>query len=184
MRRLYFCSKDGSRVVRTETFPDDYAVPTNMGGKRADALQGSSKATLVAPGATGATGNVTYTARHGGSSGNNIFIEHTPGETGAEHPDRPLEVIVDLEDVDGISVMVVFGTTSSGFTIVPTAEQVANAINTKAELRDVVAAASGGTGDVGVVDPTYLGGGSDNGDWRKFNVYGGDCLRINTVEVV
>jgi hypothetical protein len=186
MRRLYFCSEDGSQVIRSESFADDYLVPTSVGGKRSDTLQGATKATLTIPGATGVDGDVVYTSWHGGSGGDNFFVEHTVGETGEGFESRAHAVLFDPDNEDGMAIAVVFGTTSGGATIVPTAQQVADLVNGKAELAQVTTAAVGGTGNanVGELVPTYLQGGTDNGDWRKFNDIRGVCRRINTVEVI
>lgn len=184
MRRFYFCSADGLTCMRSETLKDDTLVMTNIGKRRADELQGSTKASLTVPGKTGATGNVTYTARHGGSAGNRVFVEHETGPSGVGHEFRQLGATVDTGDEDGIRVVVTFGTTGGGYIITPTAQQVANAVNAAPSLVDILTATPGGTGDVGTIEPTYLAGGLDDGDWRKFNVSGGNCLRINTVEVI
>jgi hypothetical protein len=184
MRKLCYCSDDGSRVARFETFPDDAQVPTNVGTKRADMLQGSTKATLVAPGHANPSGSVTYTAKHGGVAGNRLFVEQTPGATGAEHASRPLSVTVDPNDEDGVRVLVTFATTGGGFSIRPTAQQVSTLLNSTPAVVEFVSATPGGTGDVATMPPTYLVGGLDDGDWRKFNVHGGGCLRINSVEVL
>lgn len=184
MRRFYFCSDDGLHCLRSENFKDDMLVMTNVGKRRADELQGSTKASLIVPGALDATGNVTYTARHGGLAGNTIFVEHETGESGVGHEYRSLGVSVDINDEDGVRVVVTFGTTGGGFIITPTAQQVADVVNAAPALADLFSASPGGTGDVAVSEPTYLAGGLDDGDWRKFNVPGGNCLRINTVEVI
>jgi len=159
-------------------------VPTGIGAKRADALVGSTKASLTVPGLHGATGDVVYTAIHGGIAGNSIFIEYEIGETGDEHLSRALAVSVDLEDEDGVRVVVTFGTTGAGFTITPTAQQVADVVNADVTLQELLEAVPAGTGDTGPVDPVYFSGGIEDGDWRKFNVKDGTCLRINTVEVI
>jgi hypothetical protein len=184
MRKLCFCSATGLDVVRSETFQDDALVPTNVGTKRADQLQGSTKARLVVPGLVNAQGSVTYTAKQGGAIGNKVFIEQTTGQVGSSFPGRTLAASVDLADEDGFRVVVTFGTTGSGASIRPTAQQVANLVNAAPVIRDLVVATAGGSGDVGLISPTYLTGGADDGDWRKFNVKRGDCLRINTVEVM
>lgn len=184
MRRFYFCSADGLSCLRTETFKDDMLVTTSVGKKRADELQGCTKASLTVAGASASTGDVTYTARHGGAAGNTIFVEHETGLSGVEHAYRALAVAVDTQDEDGVRVVVTFGTTGGGYIITPTAQQVADVVNASPDLVDLLVASPGGTGDVGLVEPTYLGGGADDGDWRKFNVARGSCLRINTVEVI
>lgn len=184
MRKLCYCSETGLDVVRSETFQDDALVPTNVGTRRADQLQGSSKASLVVPGLINALGNVTYTARQGGACGNRVFVEQTTGSTGSSFPGRTLAVSSDLHDEDGIRITVTFGTTGSGASIRPTAQQVANLLNADLVVKGLILATPGGSGDVGVIAPTYLAGGADDGDWRKFNVKRGDCLRINTVEVM
>jgi len=184
MRRLFFCSADGLMILRSEIFADDMLVPTNVGSKRADMLIGSTKASLTLPGAVNASGDVTFTAKHGGSSGNSIFVGYEIGETGAVHLSRSLAVAVDLQDEDGISVLVTFGTTGAGFTITPTAQHVADVMNADPAVQDILVATPNGTGDVGAIDPTYFIGGADDGDWRKFNVKNGTCLRINTIEVI
>jgi hypothetical protein len=185
MRRFYFCSADGLTCLRSETFKNDMLVMTNIGKKRADELQGSTKASFVAPGKlVGPGGEVTYTARHGGSAGNAIFVEHEEGESGFEHAYRALAVAVDTEDESGIRVTITFGTTGGGYIITPTAQQIADVVNAAPELAEILTATAGGTGDAVPLDPSYLSGGADDGDWRKFNVQGGNCLRINTVEVI
>ena len=184
MRRFYFCSSDGLTCLRSETLKDDMLVKTNVGMVRADALQGSTKASLTIVGAQDSSGDVTYTAVHGGTGANTFFVEHEVGETGPEFPHRQLAVTLDPDDEDGARFVVTFGTTGGGFTITPTAQQVADLISNDPIVSEHLIAAPGGTGDVGVSDPTYLTGGKDDGDWRKFNVRGGNCLRINTVEVV
>jgi len=186
MRRFYFCSADGIAVLRSENFADDYLVPSNMGGKRADSFVGSAKSSLEVPGAINDDGKVTYTAWHGGVSGNTLFVEHTSGVTGPGNESRALDAAIDLNDVNGISVVLTFGTTSGGFTLIPSSQQVADVINGKAVLQDFITATAGGTGtgSVDVLTPTYLGDGADDGDWRKFNDVIGSCRRVNTVEVV
>lgn len=184
MRRFYFCSADGLTCLRTEVLKDTMLVMTNIGKREAQDLQGSTKATLLVPGKTGSTGDVTYTARHGGTGPNSFFIEHEVGDTGPEHLSRPLAVSVDTEDEDGVRIVVTFGTTGAGATITPTAQEVATVVNAASYLQELVSASPGGTGDAGFVTPTYLEGGLDDGDWRKFNVSGGNCLRVNTVEVI
>ncbi len=186
MQRLYYCSEDGSKLLLSETFADDYLVPTSIGGKRADALQASSKASLAAAGAVDVNGDVTYTSFHGGSGGNNIFIEQVVGATGLGNESRSLGVTFDPSDVNGMAVVVVFGTNVGGATVVPTSQQVADLVNAEFELSEFVTAVAGGTGSggVGVLDPTYLGGGANDGDWRKFNDVRGSCRRVNAVKVV
>jgi hypothetical protein len=184
MRRLCYCSDDGVNVLRYEVFSEETLVPTNVGSKRADLLQGCTKSSLVVPGFINALGNVTYTARHGGAGGNRIFVEHQTGSTGPEHASRPLAASADTNDEDGIRLVVTFGTTGGGFSIRPTAQQVVDAVNGSPTASALVTVVPGGTGDAGVIVPTYLTGGLDDGDWRKFTVHRGTCLRINTVEVV
>lgn len=185
MRRFYYCdNSDSVSRLRMEIFKDNMLVPSNIGSKRADEFVGCTKAQLVVNGAVGATGDVTYTSRHGGTCGNNIFVEQTTGELGVGHESRALAITVDLEDEDGISILITYGTTSAGATITPTAQQIATLVNQEPLLAEVVSAASGGSGDAGVIEATYLDGGLDDGDWRKFNVNGGNCLRVNTVEVI
>lgn len=185
MQRLYYCSEDGSRVLRSETFADDYLVPTSIGGKRADALQASTQSSLVVTGAVDINGRVTYTAFHGGSGTNNIFVEHTAGATGSGNENRPLIMTFDPNDENGLAVVVTFRTDGSGITVTPSSQQVADIINVPA-LAEVVIAAAGGTGvgDADLLAPTYLGGGADVGDWRKFNDVRGSCRRVNTIKVV
>jgi hypothetical protein len=184
MRRLYYCSADGLSCLRSETFKDDTLIRTNVGERRADTLQGSTKASLTVLGAIDSSGDVTYTARHGGSAGNNIFVEHEPGDTGTGHEFRQLAVLVDTADEDGVRVVVTYGTTGGGFTIIPTAQQIADAVNADPDFAAILVATPGGSGDASTIDPTYLSDGADDGDWRKFNVRGGNCLRISTVEVI
>jgi len=185
MRRLCYCTGSGSTMVRSENFRDGYLVPTSVGPKRADEIQPNTPATLSVPGVD-ADGLVVYTAKYGGSAGNDIFVSHETGETGPGHESRPLAVSFDPDDEDGRAIVVTFGTTSGGFTMLPTAQQIADLVSAEAVLLDVVMVEAGGdgTGDAGVIDPTYLGGGADDGDWRKFNVNGGDCMRVNAVEVI
>lgn len=184
MRKLCYCSDDGPYVVRSETFPDDALVPTNVGSRRADQLQSSAKASLSVGGHASVTGDVLYTAKQGGTCGNSIYIEQTPGNVGGSAPSRALAASADLNDDDGIRIVVTFGTTSLGASIRPTAQQIADMVNATNVVRDLIQATPGGTGDAGTIVPTYLGGGLDDGDWRKFNVKRGDCLRINTIEVI
>jgi hypothetical protein len=184
VRKFYYCSDTGPTVIRFETFPDDALVLTNVGIKRADQLQGSTKASLIAPGLVNAFGRVVYTTRHGGSYGNRIFVEQTTGTVGEAHPSRPHAATIDTSDEDGVSIVVTFGTTIDGVSVRPTANEIAGLINTHPVISEFVVAASGGAGDVGLIDSTYLSGGADIGDWRKFNVKHGVCLRINTIEVM
>lgn len=181
MRRFCYCDSDTGEVLRFETFPDNHQVPTAVGTKLASQIEPCTKATITFPGATGNNGKMIYTAKHGGKVGNKIRVEHVAGEEGPEHINRLLEVVC-----DGFDISVNFGTDEYGNILVPTAANVADLINNDEAASRLVSAATDGDGDgeVPTAPLVPLIGGKDDGDWRKFRDKGGNCRRVNTVEVI
>lgn len=180
MRRFCYCDPETGEVLRFENFQDYHEIETALGTKPAADIVGCTKATITIPGPT-VDGNVVYTARHGGKAGNNIRVEHREGQEGPEHKDRLLTV-----SRDGFSVVVTFGTDSAGNILVPTATNVVDLIAGDESASDLLSASFGGGGGGAVTPapPMPLIGGKDDGDWRKFRDKGGNCRRVNTVEVI
>ena len=144
--------------------PDDAMLTTQMGLKRADTLTEATSASFQLNGAT-EDGGVLYTANYGGQCGQKVRIRHIAGSVGAGFEGRALEVSVLLCDVT-----VQFGTDGAGASLVPTAQQVEDAIVASALASDsVVAVAQGaGTGLVSLSDYEALIGGANDGDCLKF----------------
>lgn len=180
MRRFCYCDPATGKVLRFESFRDHHEIDTALGKKRAGDVVGCSKASITIPGST-VDGNVIYTARHGGKVGNNIRVEHREGPDGPGHVDRLLTV-----SRDGLSVVVTFGTDGAGNIMVPTAANVADLIAGDEDVGSIISASfgGGGGGEVNPAPPMPLIGGKDDGDWRKFGDRGGNCRRVNTVEVI
>lgn len=162
--RLTFCI-DGVCSSLVVSIPDTAVMSLSDGTtKVANQIVGCTKASLQVDGAD-ANGHVIYTASCGGDHGNGIVVEHTTGATGVGHEDRPLLV----ERVGGgKQLRVTFGTDANGNSVLPAAQAVVDAVTAAADISFVTATSSGtGLGLAGLVGPTNLAGGLDDGDWVR-----------------
>jgi hypothetical protein len=174
----YFLTNEGRD---RHTYQDGSQVPTNLGKKAVETIYGSTKAFLHLHGQGGAANaSVTYLAVHGGAWANTkITVEHTSGQTGAGHEDRPLAI-----SVSGYAISVTFATDEDGASVQPTANQVADAVNAHGEASQLVTASVSGDGEGQAIlhAPNGLGGGRNDGCYLcicsgRYNVL------VNTVEV-
>ena len=174
---IHICGPDGSLSCRIHA-QDSANVKLAVGSKAASDLVAGSKAAITLAGGT-VDGDVTYDSVYGGLVVNNIRVGQQPGATGAGNEDRAIAV-----SVSGMDVLVVFGTDGDGGTAIPTATQVADAINAD-EQNHVVATAQGdGTGPAGSFAYTNLAGGLDDGDRYKWDVSPPRVDIINLIETV
>jgi hypothetical protein len=175
--KIHICGPDGSTPCAVFA-RDDRLVTLAVGSKLPGDLVACTKAAKTLAGAT-SDGDVTYDSVFGGLLVNNIRVSHQPGETGAGNEDRALAI-----DVSGMDVQVVFGTDGDGGTSVPTATEVADAINADPQNHVVATAGGDGTGAVGSFTHTNLEGGLDDGDRYKWNVSPPRVDVINLIETV
>ena len=175
---LYVCHPDGSTCLKTVA-PDAALLDTALGKIRADTLQGGGKASVTLPGAD-ADGDVLYTARHGGTQGNDIMVAHQTGPTGAGNENLPLRT-----SLVGRQLTILFATDGAGASITPTATQVETMVNADPDGSSQVVAAAQGTGAslVTTASLTPLTGGADTGHFIKFNTKPPSVARVNTVEI-
>ena len=180
MRRFWYCDRDTAKVTSFESFADTQHVPSAMGTKLARDFAGSAKARITIPGLD-ANGGVIYTARHGGTTGNNLRVSHATGLLGGNYANRPLAATI-----DGFNLVITYGTDGAGESVCPTAAAVAALVNGDSGIKDYIEATFEGTGAglTSAAPSVPLVGGLDNGDWRKFPGSGGICRRVNTVEVI
>ena len=174
---IHVCGPDGSLNCKIHT-QDSAPVQLAVGSKAAEDLVACTKAAKTLAGPT-SDGDVTYDSVFGGLVVNNVRVSQAPGLTGAGNENRALEI-----STSGMDVQVTFGTDGDGGTSIPTATEVANAIN--ADSQNLVTATAGGdgTGAVGTFALTNLEGGLDDGDRYKWDVTPPRVDVINLIETV
>lgn len=179
-RRLHFCDSPGN-FWREDVYPDSSQVLTAMGPKVVTSVSESTRAQCMLAGAGGdSDGDVSYTARHGGSVGNSIRVGQAAGAQGAGNENLPLRVSRSTNDLQ-----VLFATDGIGNIVIPTAQQVVDGITADVDASNYIIAVSGGDGsaNVGTFGLTTFTGGIDNGDYVKFLGSPPSVIRINTIDV-
>jgi hypothetical protein len=159
----------------SEGYPDDKLVKTTRGMIRADLVQAATSATLSVAGVD-ANGAVSYQAA-GGRWGNEITVEHLAGDLGAGNLLRALAVTVQDK-----AVTVTFGTDAVGASVVPTATDLAAAINADPDASKLVTATPGGDGSslAGLFASANLAGGANDGDYLCVGPGGRYTAQVNT----
>lgn len=153
--RLKLCDPITCATVADVGFAyDNTIIDTENGEKPVVAVSSPSNAYGTIEGQAGINGTVLYTARHGGAIGNSIVVEHVVGPTGPGNEDRGLAASW-FDD----ACLVVFGTDSSGNTIVPTAQQVVDAlVDFESHDRLECSLLGDGSGLVGIASVSLSGG--------------------------
>ena len=185
MGRLFpVCNEAGTQMLCSVSAQDDSMMLTSMGPKRADTLVPTVQAEETFPGVDG-DGDLLVKSYFGGTPGNQIQVALATGPTGAGNEN--LDLRVDVQGtVPAWEVSVLFATDGAGASVTPTAAEVETLLNTDPAVAMIVEASTPGSGASDVVASalTPLAGGTDTGDWLKFDGGKPCCLRIHRAEVV
>jgi len=183
-RQLYICNSAGSAMVCTIGAEDGSMLETSVGRKRADALVPTAQAEVTLPGVD-VNGDVLVKSFFGGDPANQIQVAFATGPTGAGN--ESLALRIDLQGSAPVwEVNVLFATDGGGASVTPSATDVANLLNTDPAVASVVEATLPGTGASDVVASalTALAGGTDTGDWLRFDSKVSVCRQIHRIETV
>jgi len=181
---LCFTSPDGIQRPTEEFCVNSTIVGTSADPKQADALQGSTKAKHVSG---SGDGEVTATARLGGTVGHLYSVAHAANESG--NPNEPITF-----SFSGLGLTIAFGTNGAGESVTPTAQQLSDAANAdeaavgpapdfkRSRDRFTFTAGGDGSGLVAIFGLVSLAGGLDDGDYYRYG--DGILRRICSVEVI